>query len=47
MNRNTAIILLTSTLAIAGVSYYFYRKYTPYTPTKNSIKYNISIKLQD
>lgn len=47
MNKNTAIILLTSTLAIAGVSFYFYRKYSPYTPSQNSVKYNITIKLQD
>lgn len=46
-NRNIIIIVTLTTLALGGIVFYYYRKYTEFKPTAKSKKYSIVIELND
>lgn len=45
-NKGVLFIILSTSIALAGVGYYFYRKYVPFKPTQKSAKYKVKIDFQ-
>lgn len=45
-NKGVLLIILSTSLALAGLGYFFYKKYVPFKPTKKSAKFNVQIDFQ-
>ena len=48
MNKKYLIIIVSlTTLALGGIVFYYYRKNKEFTPTADTLKYDIVIELND
>ena len=47
MDKKKAIIILFASISLAAIGFYFYRKNKAFTPTSDSINYDIVIELKD
>jgi uncharacterized protein YqjF (DUF2071 family) len=41
------IIIISACASLTAIAFYLYKKYAPFTPTKDSIDYSIQIELED